>query len=490
ARGAERSMYEAFFGFQRQPFTLLPDPEHLYLGTQHKTALSLLEYGILRRAGFIVITGEPGTGKTTLLHRILAELSKDCTIGLISNTNNVSGSIMPWILKAFGLSERGNHPIEMLDKFSSLVARECANGRRVVLILDEAQSLGENSLEELRQLSNVNVGKDLFLQVILFGQQALRDLLRQPGLVQFAQRVAVDYNLGPMEERETADYIRHRIGMAGGAGTLFTDPACALVHQFTGGVPRLINQVCDTTLVYGFAEQARRLTARLVAEASRDRALGGILPLAQKVDATPFIAEDDKGEGVSEEPRAPQVIAPQTLGTKQVPRDQSEAYFQEGIALKSRGRYREAVQLLEAAAQDSAYWFEAFSQAGMCYREWGHLNKAIVAFRKALADQSASSQKTSSVLYELGRTLETLRKDAEALDCYRRVELASPDFRDVVHRIQRLPRNEANATATAADKGLWTGRAWQRLKLWVRDRMSWRVRRVKQEGNTLASPRQ
>ena len=190
--------------------------------------------------------------------------------------------LLPWILLSLRLSQKQLDPVEAYHLFSEFLIQESKQHRRVILIIDEAQSLGAELLEELRLLSNLNDGKTLKLQIILSGQPDLHTLLQRIDMTQFAQRIVVDYHLEPLSEVETAQYLRHRLKIAGGHPSLFTNKACALVHRLTRGNPRLINQVCDVALTYGFAEQARVMTSKLVAQAAFDRSKGGILPLAAR----------------------------------------------------------------------------------------------------------------------------------------------------------------------------------------------------------------
>lgn len=272
-------MYETFYGFREKPFSLLPDAGFLYLSSQHRMALTLLEYGLMNQAGFTVISGDIGTGKTTLIRKLLNQADTDLRIGLISNTHKTFGDLMQWIALAFDLPHSGKNKVELYQDFMDFIIREYAQGRRTVLIVDEAQNMSAETLEELRMLSNVNADKDQVLQIILVGQRELRTTLQRPDLVQFAQRIGVDYHLEPLNEEETRDYITHRCKTAGGKPDLFSDQACALVYGFTGGVPRLINLLCDTALVYGYAEQRQRVDASLVRDAARDKQKSGLFPL-------------------------------------------------------------------------------------------------------------------------------------------------------------------------------------------------------------------
>ena len=271
-------MYEAHYGFREKPFSLLPDPSFLYLSKKHRMALAMLEYGLANQAGFTVVSGGIGTGKTTLIRHLLNHLEQDVTVGLISNTHRSFGELLEWILLAFNLDYRDKGKVELYQTFVDFMVQEYARNRRTVLIVDEAQNLAPETLEELRMLSNVNADKDQVLQVVLVGQEELRDTLRRPDLVQFAQRITVDYHLTPLTPADTRDLIRHRLETAGGDPDLFTDAAAGIAHRYSGGVPRLVNLLCDTALVYGYAEQAERIGAELMEDVVREKQAGGLFP--------------------------------------------------------------------------------------------------------------------------------------------------------------------------------------------------------------------
>jgi len=272
-------MYETFYGFRSKPFTLLPDPEFLYPSKKHRMALTLLEYGLMNQASFSVITGDIGTGKTTLIRQLLSQMERDTVVGLITNTHQSFGELLQWILLAFNLESGTKDKVEMYKTFVDFLIGQYAANHRVILIVDEAQNMSHQALEELRMLSNVNTEKDQVLQVILVGQSGLRDNLRDPRLEQFAQRVTVDYNLEPLGGEETREYIHHRLRIAGGDPDIFSDEACDVVFRYSGGTPRLINLLCDTALVYGYAEQMQRIGRQLLEDVVRDKQMGHIVPL-------------------------------------------------------------------------------------------------------------------------------------------------------------------------------------------------------------------
>jgi general secretion pathway protein A len=272
-------MYRSFYGLKEKPFSLLPDPAYLYLSKQHEVAMTLLEYSLENQAGFCVISGKAGTGKTTLLRRLLNQIGNDVSIGLISNTHHSFGELLRWILQAFGLEDTGKTRAQLHQIFVDYLIGQYAKNRRTMLIIDEAQNMSSDALEELRMLSNINSEKDLLLQVILVGQSPLREILRRPELEQFAQRIAVDYHLESLSQEETRGYIRHRIIVAGGEHDLFSEDACDVVFEHCGGIPRLINLLCDYALVYAYASQSAVVTGELVEQVLRERKKYGALPV-------------------------------------------------------------------------------------------------------------------------------------------------------------------------------------------------------------------
>ena len=275
-------MYEAFYGFSEKPFSMLPDPGFLFLSKKHRAALTLLEYGLLNHVGFCVISGEPGAGKTTILRALLERVPDDVTVGLITNTHQSFGSLLDWVLSAFDLHRPDLTHVEKHQIFMEYLIEEYANNRNVLLIVDEAQNMDANTLEELRMLSNVNSEKDQLMQIMLSGQPGLRDLLRKPELMQFAQRIAVDYHLNSLDLKETCGYIQHRLITAGAQQEVFTPAACERIHCYSGGTPRLINLLCDTVLVYGFADQQKLIDVELVDEMVHERMKDSVVPIVNR----------------------------------------------------------------------------------------------------------------------------------------------------------------------------------------------------------------
>jgi general secretion pathway protein A len=271
-------MYERHFGFSSKPFALTPDPAFLYLSRQHAMAMTMLEYGLESGAAFSLLTGDIGSGKTTLVRRLLRGLGDQVVVGLISNTHERFRSIHGWALSALGIAPVDDSDIAKYEALIDSFVRRYAQGQRTLLILDEAQNLSIPVLEELRLLSNVNSETDLVFQVLLVGQPELRVKLSRPELVQFAQRVSVDFHLRPLDRKETHAYIRHRLTVAGGNPELFLPEAIEFVYARTDGIPRLLNQLCDFALVYAFAEGRQSVDAELISEVVRDRNSARLMP--------------------------------------------------------------------------------------------------------------------------------------------------------------------------------------------------------------------
>jgi putative secretion ATPase (PEP-CTERM system associated) len=271
-------MYESYFGFKEKPFSLRPDHRFLYLARHHQRALLLMEYGLENEASFLCITGEIGSGKTTLIRALLERMDCNLNVALVSNTSRESGRLLQWVCLAFGIEVKGKEDVELYDDLVQRLIANYSQGRRSVLIVDEAQNLGRGRLEDLRLLSNLNSDEDFLLQMILVGQPELRELMRSPQLAQLAQRVGADYHIGGLTREETARYVAHRLQVAGGRTDIFCDEALSLVHVSSRGLPRLVNQLCDTALVYAFAAQQQSVDDDLMQEVIKDRTSGGIFP--------------------------------------------------------------------------------------------------------------------------------------------------------------------------------------------------------------------
>ena len=270
-------MYEKFYGLREKPFSILPDPDLIYWCQNHRLAFAMLEFGVMNSAGFTVITGEIGCGKTTLVRYLLRKLDDHVTACVISNTPRSQDGLLSWVMMSLNLPFEGSHPA-LFRRFQQFLHDQYAKGRRTIIIVDEAQNLGFEALEELRMQSNINTDKRQLLQIILVGQPQLRDMLRAPQLLQFAQRVSSDFHLRPLNPREVSEYIDFRLRAVGSHYELFTDGACGLIAETSGGIPRTINILCDTALVYAFAAGIDQITADLVKTVIQNKAQFGVLP--------------------------------------------------------------------------------------------------------------------------------------------------------------------------------------------------------------------
>lgn len=264
-------MYTEFYGLRERPFSLLPDPDFLFWSHRHRSAATILEYGIVTRAPITVLTGEIGVGKTTLLQFMLRELPEDTTVGLISNAQGGRGELLRWVTNALDIAP--DTSLDYVARYQALqdfLVDEYSAGRRVTLIIDEAQNLSVEALEELRMMTNINAGKDELLQLILVGQPELRAKILRPELQQFAQRVVGAYHLGTLAPDVAADYVRHRLRQAGGTGAELGDDALEVIAREAGGVPRLLNKLADFSLVYGAIAEERPIGADTVRQVLGD----------------------------------------------------------------------------------------------------------------------------------------------------------------------------------------------------------------------------
>jgi general secretion pathway protein A len=269
-------MYESHFGFKASPFQLNPDPDFYFDSSGHNKALAHLRYGVEQGEGFIVITGEVGAGKTTLVRALLQQLDLQKLVAAqISNTQLDADNLLQTILTAFGVSASGLSKASMITGLEAFLTSVAASGRRALLVIDEAQNLSPQALEELRMLSNFQLGKHSLLQSFLVGQPELRQNLQLPSMVQLQQRILASYHLGPLDAAETAAYVLHRLRHVGWSGQrpTITDDAFSQLHQRSGGIPRRINLLCSRLLLAAYLSNSSSISARLVDEIADDMEL-------------------------------------------------------------------------------------------------------------------------------------------------------------------------------------------------------------------------
>jgi general secretion pathway protein A len=264
-------MYERHYGFTEKPFNLTPDPKYLYLSQRHTEAFAHLEFGRKEKGGFILITGEVGTGKTTLARYFLSRLDTRTATAVVFYPAVTAVELLRSILEDLHVTATGTSLKDHVDALHRYLLEARAAEREVVLLLDEAQDLSPEVLEQIRLISNLETDTEKLIQIVLMGQSELQEMLARRELRQLAQRVTARYHLAPLSRQETEDYIRHRLVVAGGEGKVsFTAAALAAVHQKSGGIPRLINLICDRALLGGYVAGTRVIDAPLVRQAARE----------------------------------------------------------------------------------------------------------------------------------------------------------------------------------------------------------------------------
>ena len=264
-------MYTSFFGFSCKPFQLTPDPEFLYMSRVHKRALTYLNYGITDNSGFILLTGEIGTGKTTIIRSLIKQFPQEIRTARINNTKVTSEQLIAMINEDFGLNTKDRDKTRMLSDLTDFLIQQYADGCRAMIIIDEAQNLTPDLLEEIRLLSNLETDKSKLLQIILIGQPELNLTLSRPELEQLRQRIAINAYISHLGRDETEEYIKHRLRVAGGENAVtFEEGVMTEIHNFTKGIPRLINILCEFALLAAFADEKRVIDADLIKEIIND----------------------------------------------------------------------------------------------------------------------------------------------------------------------------------------------------------------------------
>jgi general secretion pathway protein A len=262
-------MYLEFYGFREAPFSPTPNPRFLFQAARHREVLAQLTYGVRERKGFMVLTGEIGTGKTTLLRTLLERVDPAThRIAYVHNSALSTDGLLEYVLQDWGVKSTAASRAQRLFELNEFLIDQHRQGFFPVLVIDEAQNLTVQTLEAIRQLSNFETAQEKLMQIVLVGQPELREMLNRPQLRQLKQRIALRCHIGPLSPEETRLYVRHRLRVAGATDTgIFTDPAIQKITEYTRGVPRMINTVCDHCLVSGYAESKRRIDARIVREA-------------------------------------------------------------------------------------------------------------------------------------------------------------------------------------------------------------------------------
>lgn len=303
-------MYNEFFGFHSTPFDIVPNPDFLFLSQRHRIALDHLEYGLMSGASFILLTGEIGTGKTTLVREVLRRcVPRDTEVALIFQTNITAEQLVNMLLTEFELPTHPGDKPGALDQINQFLVQNYSQNKKVLIVVDEAQNLTADALEELRMLSNLQSDERMLLQVMLVGQPELKRKLLEPGLAQFAQRIGVNYHLTALGDGETAEYIAFRLEKSGGGAGIFAPEALDLVHQASRGVPRSINLICASALLYAFADQSRTVTLEHVSQAIEDKqGLGGTGRSQSWERQAP-----GEGGGTPPQPAAPQPMPAQPV---------------------------------------------------------------------------------------------------------------------------------------------------------------------------------
>ena len=265
-------MYQQFFGFDKMPFNNTPDTRFFFHSEQHQEALSSLLYAVNERKGFVLLTGEIGAGKTTVCRAFLNRLDPDTKVAVVTNTRLTERQLLQSVCEEFGLWIPGNvGKVTLFNELNTFLLDQYRQGSNTVLIVDEAQNLRPEVLEEVRLISNLETERDKLIQIVLMGQPELREIVDLPELKQLKQRIVLRFHLYPLSEREVQAYIFHRLKVSAADGSLkFSRSALRAIYEYSGGIPRVVNILCDNGLLLAFVQETRKISEALVREVIRD----------------------------------------------------------------------------------------------------------------------------------------------------------------------------------------------------------------------------
>jgi general secretion pathway protein A len=281
-------MYESFYGLKEKPFNITPDPDYFYMSQVHENAYTHLQYAIQENKGFVVITGEIGSGKTTLINLLLKNVKEDILVGVMSSAKCLPAEFIKMACQELELPIEGMDRVEMVDALQEFLLKQFSERKRVVLIMDEAQHLPLETIEEIRMLSNLDTEKDHLLQMILVGQPELKAKLQQRQLKQFVQRITVHCHLRGLTKEETRQYIDHRIHVAGAKkANIFHQEAIEAVYEHSRGIPRMINILCDSALLYGYADDLKTIDKKAIEEVVKERQAEGFFTPGKQDESEP-----------------------------------------------------------------------------------------------------------------------------------------------------------------------------------------------------------
>lgn len=264
-------MYTSFYGLDAKPFSITPDPESLYLSPDHQEALTHLEYALMRKIGLMMLTGDVGTGKTTILRYTVDNFCDDKRIAAIFQTNVSPKELFRLILSGFGIDARGDHKDQQLDALKRFLEVLQQDDQQALIIVDESQGLSDQSLEEIRLLTNIQMDYPDALQILMVGQPEFLERLQSPQWVSLGQRIGISYHLKPLDFAQTCWYIAHRLARVGGRLKLFSKDALKRIFKSSGGIPRLINLICDAALIYGYGDELKTIKAPLIEKVVEER---------------------------------------------------------------------------------------------------------------------------------------------------------------------------------------------------------------------------